>query len=791
MSALPLLTILKDGEKIFEREIERDISIGRDEGCVIRLEDRAISRKHALLRVVPDGLQIEKKSEFGSMQINGEQKTSALIKTGDLIAMGPYLIRVQMPEAEVVPTPTPVHEEVTTEELPSDPPVSVEAESSAVAVSSPIDAAVVAGVNPMDEVLAMTGETPVGANSAPSAEATPAENPFVEDGNGKTRVLSKATHIQGRLIFEDGLGQQKEFMIDRDVIVIGRSKECDLPIDDKRLSRRHVSIERQGLRFILKDLQTVNGSFINDVQVQEQELESGNAIRLGDTLILFEAINTEYAHAGIHHSASTSESWEDAEMPQQTSLPYLGSSSSQQTRSIAGISKSSDSNGSLIEKFKSLPPRKRMIYGTVILMMVFFLMEEDEPQTKKRVPASKVGLNQQTTPTFEGLSKKDKEFVSSQYQLAFDLYASKQYDKAIYEVNRIFELIPDFKDSRDILRYAEEGKKRMAAIEAEGRKREEEAKIRQRVAEFEEEISKLLLEKKYDEAVEMFPKIVELDPENANIEKWQAQVDSYVEKKKQEEAQKQLKIRMTAQAAGVLDDATALLNDKKYRQSINKFIGGLVINPVEDVVREKLQQGIEKAKEELETEMNPLLADAKQKEDLKEYAQAFKLFEKASVLDPEATAPKEGMERIRDTLHAKAKGLYTEGLLNESYSDFETAKQKFQETKDTAPTDDIYYQKAVSKLRKFELLHLAFPEAPRMPAAAGPPVLSYEDLQPGKIPGVPDTGKPKQEAAPATEPAPASVEPEMPQIQIPDFSQLPGFNLLQGGGEDNSEGAAP
>ena len=47
------------------------------------------------------------------------------------------------------------------------------------------------------------------------------------------------------------------------------------------------------------------------------------------------------------------------------------------------------------------------------------------------------------------------------------------------------------------------------------------------------------------------------------------------------------------------------------------------------------------------------------------------------------------------------KAIYIDAVLSESYSDFETAKKKYQECKDVAPKDDIYYERAERKLATF------------------------------------------------------------------------------------------
>src|SRR5271167_3840903 len=100
MGAAAFLTISKDGEEIRKFPIDGEAMLGRAEGCVIRLEDRAISRQHAVFRPVVGGVQVDRRSEFAPLSVNGNECTSALIKDGDVVAIGPYLARLSMGESK-------------------------------------------------------------------------------------------------------------------------------------------------------------------------------------------------------------------------------------------------------------------------------------------------------------------------------------------------------------------------------------------------------------------------------------------------------------------------------------------------------------------------------------------------------------------------------------------------------------------------------------------------------------------------------------------------------------------
>jgi len=69
--------------------------------------------------------------------------------------------------------------------------------------------------------------------------------------------------------------------------VIGRETTATLSLPDSSVSRRHSQIERNGDEFIVTDLDSLNGTFVNDVPVKRRNLEHGDRVRIGDSQFLF------------------------------------------------------------------------------------------------------------------------------------------------------------------------------------------------------------------------------------------------------------------------------------------------------------------------------------------------------------------------------------------------------------------------------------------------------------------------------------------------------------------------
>ena len=68
---------------------------------------------------------------------------------------------------------------------------------------------------------------------------------------------------------------------------IGRDVSNRIALNDKSISRRHCQVDRENQIYRLTDLESYNGTFINEAQVREQALNHGDRIRVGSSLFLF------------------------------------------------------------------------------------------------------------------------------------------------------------------------------------------------------------------------------------------------------------------------------------------------------------------------------------------------------------------------------------------------------------------------------------------------------------------------------------------------------------------------
>lgn len=77
------------------------------------------------------------------------------------------------------------------------------------------------------------------------------------------------------------------FTLTEEEVSIGRESSNQLCIRDTLLSRHHCLIKREAEQFKISDLDSLNGTFVNNVPVKERLLEHGDRIAMGDSLFLY------------------------------------------------------------------------------------------------------------------------------------------------------------------------------------------------------------------------------------------------------------------------------------------------------------------------------------------------------------------------------------------------------------------------------------------------------------------------------------------------------------------------
>ena len=93
-----------------------------------------------------------------------------------------------------------------------------------------------------------------------------------------------------KLIATGADGSATEYIFDQPNVTLGALEDNDLVLDDDRVSRHHARIFSDGDAFLIEDLRSVAGTYVDRVRVREAWLRSGCTLRLGGTTLRFSVV---------------------------------------------------------------------------------------------------------------------------------------------------------------------------------------------------------------------------------------------------------------------------------------------------------------------------------------------------------------------------------------------------------------------------------------------------------------------------------------------------------------------
>ncbi len=101
------------------------------------------------------------------------------------------------------------------------------------------------------------------------------------------------------LVVKRGPNAGSRFLLDEPVTTAGRHPDCDIFLDDVTVSRRHASFERDGEQFVVRDVGSLNGTYLNRERIDEATLSSGDEVQIGKfRLVFLTSPRSERAEAG-------------------------------------------------------------------------------------------------------------------------------------------------------------------------------------------------------------------------------------------------------------------------------------------------------------------------------------------------------------------------------------------------------------------------------------------------------------------------------------------------------------
>jgi pSer/pThr/pTyr-binding forkhead associated (FHA) protein len=164
----------------------------------------------------------------------------------------------------------------------------------------------------VDSSAAESPETPAGSGSVPTSdESSRNDETMTFTGGFAAQVAALDGDVTGEeqeaigalpsgsalLVVRRGPNVGARFLLDADLTTVGRHPDADIFLDDVTVSRRHAEFLRAGTDFEVKDLGSLNGTYLDGNRIQGTiALYDGAEVQVGKFRLTFYASRVDLAH---------------------------------------------------------------------------------------------------------------------------------------------------------------------------------------------------------------------------------------------------------------------------------------------------------------------------------------------------------------------------------------------------------------------------------------------------------------------------------------------------------------
>ena len=276
----------EEGRKTVIPLADEEVSIGRNQDNAVRLTERNVSRRHALLVRRNGSVVIEDLNSFNGVRVNGDRIAGhAPIREGDLIQIGDYDLAIER-ETEV----DDANRSTSPEDVESES-VTLEAASGSADPTPPL-------VAPREQRLQRTAviRSPFNAEQQPVAL-----------GQGRSLVPSE----RPRLVFLNTKRAGRELVVERSEVCLGRENtQADLVVEHRSVSKAHAQLIRddEGVWRVV-DLKSANGVTVNGESYGDAPLSPGDILSLGHVDLRFVGPGERFTLPGAHPGSLRPRTW--------------------------------------------------------------------------------------------------------------------------------------------------------------------------------------------------------------------------------------------------------------------------------------------------------------------------------------------------------------------------------------------------------------------------------------------------------------------------------------------------
>ena len=139
------------------------------------------------------------------------------------------------------------------------------------------------------------GERPGESTSTISLGGTDLTEPDYEEPLGDSATSEALPAGTALLLVKRGPNAGSRFLLDSDLTTVGRHPGSDIFLDDVTVSRRHAEFYRHPAGFTVRDVGSLNGTYVNRDRIEEADLSDGDEVQVGKFRLTF--LGTRRSHA--------------------------------------------------------------------------------------------------------------------------------------------------------------------------------------------------------------------------------------------------------------------------------------------------------------------------------------------------------------------------------------------------------------------------------------------------------------------------------------------------------------
>lgn len=743
------LSVTKDNKDLFELDLSSTLVgnedssfsffIGRGKTCKVLLDDKRISREHAVLKYDKGTWLIEKCDTYNELSVNGVSCDSKTLTNGDLITVGPFAMNVSQlnntdenepSSSEPSGIAIGLGEEAT--ELRSDATDSnIENEQVEVSPQEDIQEELdTKETEQLDEGFLNEDDQPSDTEGGAGDEEMSFDSDegdfgsgFEEgeegfegsyddeegydldtiDDDGGTKILQSFGRFELELSGE--YAPYDKYNLEDAETIIGRDPEkANIVLGDPEVSSVHAKITKKAMNCSLEDLKSVNGTLLNGERINLSDLKNGDEFVIGSTTFTV-SIKSDFLDQEKNRIMPVEEN-QVVEVQEivEVDKSFDGELQLGEEAGLGAVDMTPTSN-SLFSKdaLKDPEKRKKLLYILVGLMALWILLDDGKSKTKK--PPKKKAKKEQVVKSKKGnvkpLTKEEKEIVDAHYILVTQFHNEGKYAEVIMEADKIYAITPTYKNLNQYVALAKEGVKRSEQLEQERREKERERQRKIKVKALLKKAEEAIKEKKMSLAEGILDEVVSLDPNNDDVLRYRREISLYRKEQERiaiEKAQKEAERKRQVQE---LSPGKTYFLQKEWYKATLKLAEFLRAKSIDEDLRKEAADMLNKSKNELNNIVAPLLGKARSLKEGQDMKGAYEVYLEILDSHPAHEAALNEMNSIRERLENRSKKIYREAIIAESLSLYDDAKAKFQEVQQVSPTDSEYYKKATEKLKGY------------------------------------------------------------------------------------------